>query len=85
MLSLDALTFHTATAALEQGCVALAAGATEFDLAGVKAADSAGVAVMVAWERRARQLGRNITYKNVPPGLHTLVHLYGLDALLPQD
>ena len=36
MLSLDALTFENAQAALEQGCAALAAGETVFDLGGVQ-------------------------------------------------
>ena len=38
MLSLDALTFQSARGALEQGCAAIAAGETVFDLAGASAA-----------------------------------------------
>ena len=53
MLSLDALTFQTAPAALEQGAQAIRAGETVFDLGGVKAADSSGVAMLLAWQRRA--------------------------------
>ena len=44
MLSIDALTFTTAREALEQGAAAIRAGETVFDLGGVKAADSSGVA-----------------------------------------
>jgi phospholipid transport system transporter-binding protein len=84
MLALDALTFDTARAALEQGCAALAAGETVFDLAGVRAVDSSGVALLLAWQRRARALGRQLSYINVPPSLHNLAHLYDVDSLLPQ-
>ena len=54
MLSLDALTFQNAGAALEQGCAALAAGETVFDLGGVRAADSSALALMLVWQRRAQ-------------------------------
>jgi hypothetical protein len=43
MLSLDALTFQNAQAALEQGCAAVGAGETVFDLGGVRAADSSAL------------------------------------------
>jgi phospholipid transport system transporter-binding protein len=85
MLSLDSLTFQTANAALEQGLAAIAAGETVFDLAGVKSADSCGVALMLAWQRKARAAGHQLTYTNVPDNLRTLAHLYGVDALLPQS
>ena len=58
MLSLDALTFDTAQAALEQGCAAIRAGETVFDLGGVRAADSSGVALLLAWQRRAYDAGQ---------------------------
>jgi phospholipid transport system transporter-binding protein len=83
MLSLEALTFQTARAALEQGCAAIAAGETVFDLGGVKSADSSGVAVLLAWERKARAAGRELTFVNSPDSLRTLAGLYGADALLP--
>jgi phospholipid transport system transporter-binding protein len=82
MLSLDALTFETAPAALEQGCVAIRAGETVFDLGGVRAADSSGVALLLAWQRRARDAGQKLTFINVPGNIDALTHLYGLDGLL---
>jgi len=48
MLSLDALTFQNANAALEQGIAAIQAGETVFDLGGVRAVDSSGVALLLA-------------------------------------
>jgi phospholipid transport system transporter-binding protein len=82
MLSLDALTFQTAHAALEQGVQAIAAGETVFDLGGVKAADSSGVALLLAWQRRAQAAGRRLTFVNVPDNVHKLAALYGVDTLL---
>jgi phospholipid transport system transporter-binding protein len=83
MLPLEALTFETARAALAHGEAAIAAGETVFDLGGVKSADSSGVALMLAWERRAKTAGHKLTYINVPPELESLARLYGVEALLP--
>jgi phospholipid transport system transporter-binding protein len=85
ILSVDALTFATARTALAEGCAAIDAGKTVFDLSGVNSADSSGVALMLAWQRRARQLGREVVYANVPHNLDTLARLYGVDSLLPQS
>jgi phospholipid transport system transporter-binding protein len=82
MLALDALTFQTARAALAQGEAAIAAGETVFDLGGVRTTDSSGVALMLAWQRRARAAGRQLTYINVPPELESLARLYGVESLL---
>jgi len=82
MLSLDALTFQNAPAALEQGCAALAAGETVFDLGGVQSADSSALALMLAWERRARAEGRMLKFVNVPANVDALAKLYGVDELI---
>ena len=85
MLSLDALTFETADAALEQGSAAIQAGETVFDLGGVRAADSSGVALLLAWQRRARAAGQKLIFINVPGNIDALTQLYGLDGLLPRS
>jgi len=82
MLSLDALTFDNAQAALAQGCAALSAGDTVFDLGGVKAADSTALALMLAWQRRAREQGRSVKFVNVPANVDALAKLYGVGELL---
>ena len=82
MLSLDALTFQNAGAALEQGCAALAAGETVFDLGGVRAADSSALALMLVWQRRAQAGGRKLTFINVPANVDALARLYGVDGLI---
>ena len=85
MLSLDALTFETAQAALEQGVAAIQAGDTVFDLGGVRAADSSGVALLLAWQRRARDAGQQLTFINVPGNLDALTQLYGLEDVLARS
>lgn len=82
MLSLDALTFESGRAALEQGCAAIAAGETVFDLGGVSAADSSGVAVLLAWQRRALKAGQRLSFINVPCNVQKLATLYGVEQLL---
>jgi phospholipid transport system transporter-binding protein len=82
MISLDALTFQNAQAALEQGCAALAAGETVFDLSGVTAADSSALALMLAWQRRAQDQGRALKFVNVPGNVDALAKLYGVEELL---
>ena len=82
MLSLDALTFQNAQAALEQGVAALASGESVFDLGGVQAADSSALALMLAWQRRAQAQGRKLTFINVPANVDALARLYGVDGLI---
>jgi phospholipid transport system transporter-binding protein len=82
MLSLDALTFQSARAALEQGCAALAAGETVFDLGGVRSADSSALALMLVWQRRAQAEGRKLSFINVPANVDALARLYGVDGLI---
>lgn len=85
MLSLDALTFQNANAALEQGNAAIRAGETVFDLGGVRSVDSSGVALLLAWQRRARDAGQKLTFINVPANIDALVNLYGLDGVLERS
>jgi phospholipid transport system transporter-binding protein len=80
--SLEALTFHNAKAALALGCAAIGAGQTVFDLGSVRQADSSGVAVLLAWKRKAHQAGLALAYVNLPASLQSLATLYGVDAFL---
>jgi len=82
MLSLAALTFDNAQAALAQGCAAVAAGETECALGGVTATDSSALALMLAWQRRAQGQGRSLKFINVPANVDALAKLYGVDGLL---
>jgi phospholipid transport system transporter-binding protein len=83
MLSLESLTFSAGHLALDQGYAAIAAGESVFDLGGVKAADSTGVALMLAWQRKAHGIGQRLSFINVPKNVCALARLYGVDGLLP--
>ena len=83
MLSFDTLTFPTARAALEQGCEAIQAGQTVFDLSAIQSADSSSVALLLAWQRKARAANQSLSYVNVPESIETLAGLYGVETLLP--
>jgi phospholipid transport system transporter-binding protein len=51
-------------------------------LAEVRAVDSAAVAVMLAWRRRATDEGRKLAFVDVPQNLVALAELYGVERLL---
>lgn len=52
------------------------------DFANVKAIDSATVALMIAWMRRAKEESIVLQFSNVPKNLKSLTHLYGVDDIL---
>ena len=52
------------------------------DLKGVDPVDSAGVAVLLEWKRRALAEGVQLAFENVPPTMVSLAELYGVDELL---
>ena len=53
-----------------------------FDLGGIEAADSAGLALLVAWQRTARREGGRIHFRGTPPGLRAVAVLSGVDGEL---
>lgn len=57
-------------------------GAVAFDLKGVTRADSAGLALLVEWLRRARGRGKAVSFINVPPQMLAIAKVSGVDALL---
>ena len=54
-------------------------------LAGVDRVDSAGVAVLLAWKRRAAAEGRALSFAEVPGNLAALAELYGVVELLAPE
>ena len=76
-----ALSFATAAQALRQ-CRERAGAATTLDLAGVTAADSAGLAVLLALARDARAVGRPLVIAHAPDSLRALAQLAEVDRLL---
>ena len=56
-----------------------------FDLAQVERTDSAGLALLIEWQRRARAANRKLRFSNIPEQVQTLIRINGLqDALLNQ-
>jgi phospholipid transport system transporter-binding protein len=51
-------------------------------LSDVRAVDSAGVAVLLSWRRRATAEGKTLAFVDVPPSLKALAELYGVEDLL---
>ena len=51
-------------------------------LADVRAVDSAGVAVLLSWRRRAAAEGKTLSFVDVPASLEALVELYGVEDLI---
>jgi phospholipid transport system transporter-binding protein len=52
------------------------------DLKGVDPVDSAGVAILLEWKRRALAEGMQLAFENVPPTMVSLAELYGVGELL---
>jgi len=59
-------------------------GAGIVDLAGVDRVDSAGVALLLAWQRRAAAEERRLVFSSVPSSMASLAALYGVQELLAQ-
>jgi phospholipid transport system transporter-binding protein len=77
-----ALTFANATAVFEASRATALPAAGVVDLAGLGHADSTALAVMVALKRRAAREGTRIAFASVPPGIHRLARVYGVEGLL---
>jgi phospholipid transport system transporter-binding protein len=52
------------------------------DLQAVDPVDSAGVAILIEWKRRAAAESMPLTFENVPSTMASLAELYGVDDLL---
>ena len=52
------------------------------DLTQVARADSAGLALMVEWLRRAQVAGRRLHFANIPAQMQTLIRVNGLQGAL---
>jgi len=76
------MTMDHAAALLAQGAVALAQGKTAFDLSGVTAIDSSGLAVLFGWQRAAKAQGKDIAIVNPPHNLRSLADVYDVSGLL---
>ena len=76
------LTFANASAVFEASAALALPAAGRVDLTGLGQADSTAIAVMLALKRRAAREGKHIAFASVPPGLHRLARVYGVEELL---
>ncbi|HKW81173.1 MAG TPA: STAS domain-containing protein [Casimicrobiaceae bacterium] len=52
------------------------------DLTRADPVDSAGVAILLEWKRRAAAERKSLAFDNIPPSVASLAELYGVDTLL---
>jgi phospholipid transport system transporter-binding protein len=79
------LTFSTARRARELGLEALHASSArelEVDCAGITAADSAGLAVLLDWLAAVKRESRGLRYLHLPVSLMSIAAISDLDELL---
>ena len=75
--------FETASAVLARGNAEFARYPhVELDLSGVTAADSAGLAVLLAWVERARKRGGTLRYTGLPRQIAAIAAISDVAALL---
>lgn len=78
------LSFDSVPGALRASVEPFAAGeALEIDLGGIVRADSAGIALLLEWMRRARRAGKTIRFSRVPAQMLSIIELGDLEELLP--
>lgn len=74
-----ALDFTASTALLQAGIDWLRQQPIEFiDMAGVTNSNSAGLALLLEWQREAKKIGRKLTFTNMPASLKAAASLYGV-------
>ena len=77
------LGFETAASALESGARLIGAGRRwTFDLSGVSAGDSAGLAVLIEWLSLARTRDATLVYDSIPAQMLAIARLSDLEGLL---
>jgi|HubBroStandDraft_6_1064221.scaffolds.fasta_scaffold1288881_2 phospholipid transport system transporter-binding protein len=76
------LTVDTAASVLESSREAALPKTGIVDLTGVEGLDSAAVAVLLAWRRRAASEGVELSFTAVPASLSALAELYGVQDLI---
>jgi phospholipid transport system transporter-binding protein len=57
-------------------------GIIHIDLAGVTRAESAGLALLLEWQRVAEQRGTTIAYVNMPAQMQSMAAVCGLEEIL---
>ena len=78
------VTLDTVQPLLEDGIRRFDGTEVRVDLSGVTDADSAAVALLLAWARDAAVRGRRIRFEHLTKNLKSLIDLYELGELLPR-
>lgn len=79
------LTFATVPEVQDRSPEWFASSPGTLDLAGVEGIDSAGIALVIEWARRAKLSGADMRLVNVPAGMTALSKTTGIDRLLKID
>jgi phospholipid transport system transporter-binding protein len=55
------------------------------DLSEISRSDSAGLALLLEWQRHARQAGQTLTIDSIPESLRNLARISELETFLPEE
>jgi phospholipid transport system transporter-binding protein len=77
-----AISFANAARALTQVPHPHAGAALDIDLAALENADSATLAVLIAWAAESNKRGATLRYRRAPQGLRNLARLCDVETLL---
>lgn len=80
-----ALTIDTAARVLAASIATPLPASSVVSLDDVHGVDSAAVAVLLTWQRRALGEGKPLQFVAVPPNLAALAQLYGVERLLAPE
>jgi phospholipid transport system transporter-binding protein len=76
------LTMDSVAAVLAASTEAALPASGVIDLERIEVVDSAGVALLLAWKRRAEAERKPLAFAHLPPSLASLAQLYGVEELL---
>ncbi|HAZ41820.1 MAG TPA: anti-sigma factor antagonist [Methylococcaceae bacterium] len=81
------MTFRTSAPAIREAASIIDAAYTplQFDLSGVSRADSAGVGLLIEWQRLAARARCELRYTNMPKSLESIMRVTGVLGMLPAD
>lgn len=81
------MTFKTSAPAIREAASIIDAAYTplQFDLSGVSRADSAGVGLLIEWQRLAARARCELRYINIPKPLESIMRVTGVLGMLPAD
>lgn len=78
------LSFKSVPAIWRRGLEAfISAPKIEIDLQGIKRSDSAGLALLIEWQRLAMKANKSVSYLNMPAQMLAIARASSLDQILP--